>query len=863
MWVDCFLGPFSATSAPMQPLIREILASVDRPFRYVGGEVASRPQDWDRVSVRMCLAFPEVYEMGMSHLGLSILYHIINDRPDFLAERAFAPWTDMEEVLHKHNARLFSLESHRPLADFDLLGFSLSHELTYTNVLNMLGLSNIPWRADDRNGDHPIVIAGGPCTFNPEPVAPFFDAIVIGDGEEIILKIAEVVGRAKRTAANRRQILNELKEIQGVYVPSLGNCSNVGRAVVADINDVPFPIIPVVPHASTQDRLAIEVARGCARGCRFCQAGYIYRPVRQRGGALASDLAVKGLKIRGDERFSFLSLSIGDWSPLEDALSSVHLGCGGMTVNANLPSLRTEALTGPVIDALGRARFGSFTLAPEAGSERMRRFINKGNTNQDLYTSVQKVFESGWHAIKLYFMLGLPGETEEDLEGIVEIANRCRDIGRQHHRRPEVTVSTSTFVPKAHTPFQWERQISIDEVHARQQYLKKRLRGPGLSYRWHDAGKSFLEGVFSRGGQELAPVIEKAYEKGARFDAWEERFDLSRWLSAFDEVGIDPKEYLNERDRDAAFPWDHLGVGPDRDFLWRERERARELAATPDCTTGPCSHCGICDFQQVKNRLAVPLQSFPRKRESRGSQGSPAPRSVSGTSFAGMTKGGAQDDNKGRSQDQTCRYRIRYHKKGRAAFLGHQETSGALRRAVRAAGLPLIYSQGFHPRVRISFGPALPVGMESEAEFADVWLYKSVDSKKVVKRLNDHLPEGMRVIAAGPLSKVTPSIEEDIASMTYQIHLQSSAIDIKDGVRRFDAAQRVMFTRVRPEGQQVVDLKEAVGRLAVIGHDVIEVACLNRPPRPRVGELLQGVFGLSQDSARALCVRKTAVEWKS
>jgi radical SAM-linked protein len=501
-----------------------------------------------------------------------------------------------------------------------------------------------------------------------------------------------------------------------------------------------------------------------------------------------------------------------------------------------------------VIETLGRARFGSFTLAPEAGSDRMRRFINKGNTDQDLYASAQKVFESGWHAIKLYFMLGLPGETEEDLEGIVEIANRCRDIGRRYHRRPEITVSTSTFVPKAHTPFQWERQISIDEVHARQQYLKKRLRGPGLSYRWHDAGKSFLEGVFSRGGQELAAVTWRAHEKGARFDAWEERFDLSRWLSAFDEVGIDPNEYLKERDRDTAFPWDHLGVGPDRDFLWRERERARELATTPDCTVGSCSHCGICDFHEVKNRVADRGDACPERSE--GTQGN-----------HGILRS-AQDDNKGRSQDQTYRYRVRYHKKGRAAFLGHQETSGALRRAVRAAGLPLIYSQGFHPRVRISFGPALPVGVESEAEFADVWLCKPVDSKKVIRRLNDHLPEGMRVIAAGPFSKITSSIDEDIASMTYQIDLSPSAIDIGDGVRRFDAAQRVLFTRVRPEGQQVVDLKEAVGRLAVVGHGVIELACLNRPPRPKVGELLQGVFGLSEDSARALCVRKVAVEWK-
>ncbi|MFH0800536.1 MAG: TIGR03960 family B12-binding radical SAM protein [Pseudomonadota bacterium] len=801
--------------------MRDILPSVRSPFRYIGGEVGARAKSWDAADVRICLAFPEVYELGMSHLGLAILYHIINDQPRMLADRVFAPWHDMEAELSRCNVPLFALESERPLSEFDIIGFSLGYELTYTNVLNMLKLSGIPLRSEERSrvsgleSQVPVIIAGGPCTFNPMPMSPFFDAMVIGDGEGAIIGIANAVAEWKGSDVPRLALLKKLATIKGVYVPLIRD-SSPGKAHVSDLDSAPFPGVPLVPHAATQERVAVEVARGCARGCRFCQAGYIYRPVRQRSAARAAGLACDGLMATGNEDFSFLSLSIGDWPPLTEALLSVHDGIGGLPVNASLPSLRAESLTQPVIDALGRARSGSFTLAPEAGSERMRRFINKGNTDDDLYASAEKVFKSGWHAIKLYFMIGLPGETPDDIEGIIRISNRCLDIGRRHCRRPEVTVSTSTFVPKAHTPFQWERQISIDEAQAIQGELKRRLRRPGLFYRWHDAGMSFLEGVFARGGPEIARAVELAHEKGARLDGWEEFFDLARWREAFAEAGVAPEACLEARDTDAALTWDHLGVGPSREFLIREREKAHALEPTEDCTIGKCSACGVCDFEEVKNRIVdstgtrfetlrgvtPPGEAGEGNRRASGGEG------VSPSEVA--SQGGVTPKQ---------RYRFRYRKIGRAAFLGSIEALDAIRRALRASGLKLNYSEGFHPRAKISAGPALPVGIESEAEFIDVEICGGADPADIMSRLAGRLPDGMEIAEAGALAPPYSSIEGSIASTNYEVYLQ--------------------------------------------GGSVIRVSILNAKPLKKIKDVLAEEHGLDGDALKSAIIRKVGIEWRT
>ena len=509
-------------------------------------------------------------------------------------------------------------------------------------------------------------------------------------------------------------------------------------------------------------------------------------------------------------------------------------------MEAGLPSLRTESLTDGIIKALGRARSGSFTLAPEAGSERMRRLINKGNTDDDLYASVEKVFASGWHAVKLYFMIGLPGETMEDIDGIVRIAMKCRDIGRCHHKRPDITVSTSTMVPKAHTPFQWEKQISIDEILEKQRYLKKLLRGPGIAYRWHDAGLSFLEGIFSRGGRELADVIERAYEMGARFDAWDECFDLERWRSAISESGLNAESYLDERNIEISLPWEHVGAGPDRSFLLKERELAFEFASTPDCAHDKCSQCGVCDFKLIKNRLA------------------PSPKLVQQSQIT------SHDSQVTCHQKPVYHYRIRYTKTGRAAFLGSIETLDAIRRAVRGGGLPLAYSEGFHPRARVSAGPALSVGMESECEFVDVHLEKDLSPKDIVIAMDGRLPDGMSVAEAHKLDSKDSSIEESMALQRYEVDFEGIVVDLSSAIKRFDEASEMIVVRERGKRKRPteVDIKGLIDELAVSGDGVVVISVLNLRPTVKIFEMMSKIFDLSEDVARTLLVKKTAVEWK-
>ncbi len=837
----------------MRRQIREILASVSKPYRYAGGEVGEVRKEWDACRVRLCLAFPDAYEIGMSHTGLAILYHLINAREGWLAGRAFAPWADMETALRSRGMPLFSLENQRPLADFDLIGISLGYELTATNALNILDLAGLPLRAADRDERHPLVIAGGPCAFNPMPMAAFFDAVVIGDGEEAICEIARAIeeakgeGRgAKGTALPRQEMLERLRAIEGVYVPQLppDEAHPLKLARVLDLDAAPFPTRPINAYAATQERVAVEVARGCTRGCRFCQAGYAYRPLRQRSAANAAALAAEGIGATGKEEFSFLSLSIGDWDPLEAALGAVHGRCGGMPVNATLPSLRVESLTQPVIDLLGGARAGSFTLAPEAGTERMRAFINKGNADADLYASVEKIFAGGWHAIKLYFMLGLPGETAEELDAIVAVANACLEIGRRHHKRPDVTVSTSTFIPKPHTPFQWEAQIGVAETERLQGELKRRLRRPGLYYRWHDARMSWLEGVLARGGAELSDAIELAFRMGARFDGWDECFDAARWQQAFAESGIDCEAMLAARPTEAMLPWERLGIGPSRGFLLCERQAAMELRATGDCAHGACTACGICDPEKgLINRLAS----------------RPDPRITDHRSLITESRSPIPDP---RSPITPFRYRLRFEKLGRAAFLGHLEALDALRRGLRAAGLPLLYSEGYHPRARVAAGPALPVGVESLAEYADIELSAALDPDAIVRSASGRLPEGMAVREASAIDARAPAIEAVQASVRYEVDLERLPEGAASALAVFTGSAPIPVRRERKGKASEVDARPHIAALAETQRGVLGITLRSLTPALKVSEVLQALLGVTDAQARALPVRKIAVEWK-
>ncbi|SFG76683.1 radical SAM family uncharacterized protein [Desulfotomaculum arcticum] len=618
--------------------VEKVLRRVQKPGRYAGGEWNAVRKDWVSTDLKMAFAFPDVYEVGMSHLGLQILYGSVNRRDDALMERVFAPWPDMEEQLRKAGLPLFSLESRRPLRDFDIVGFTLQYELSFTNILNMLDLGEIPMRSTERlTGAYPLVVAGGPCAFNPEPIAAFIDAFVIGEGEEAINDLLDTYHQWRMQGENRKQLLLRLAEIDGIYVPSLyqvqynekgevksvttaaeGVPAVVKKRAVDNLDAVFYPTRQIVPAIeAVHDRAMLEVQRGCTRGCRFCQAGVIYRPVREKDPETLLRQARETLASTGWGEISLTSLSTSDYSQVRPLIEELTKRHSAERINVSLPSLRVDAFSVDLAKEVQKVRRSSLTFAPEAGTQRLRDVINKGVTENDLMAAVTSAFQGGWQAIKLYFMIGLPTETDEDLEGIAKLARRVLERGRETVRargRLKVTVSVSSLVPKSHTVFQWEPQHSMEELRRKQEFLRRELRGRGLVFNWHDPEGSFLEAVLSRGDRKLGDAIEAAWRKGCRFDGWSEFFNLDRWLAAFDEVGIDPNNYAYRRyDYDDTLPWDHIGAGVNKKFLARDHRRAIAGEKTPDCRGGKCPGCGLCPSLEIKPRLAggetiAPLQ---------------------------------------------------------------------------------------------------------------------------------------------------------------------------------------------------------------------------------------------------------------
>ncbi|WP_347488067.1 TIGR03960 family B12-binding radical SAM protein [Desulfoscipio sp. XC116] len=613
----------------MEKQLEKILRRVQKPGRYSGGEWNMVRKDWHSMCVKMAFAFPDVYEVGMSHLGLQILYGMVNDREDALLERVFAPWPDMEEQLRKTGLPLTSLESRRPLRDFDIIGFTLQYELSFTNILNMLDLAGIPLRSADRKGgNYPLVVAGGPCSFNPEPMADFIDVFVIGEGEDALNDLLDAYLASRRSSEGWEDLLLRLAGFDGIYVPVLyrveynddrtikaltsgseGVPALVHKRVVTDMDAAFFPTRMVVPAIETvHDRAMLEVQRGCTRGCRFCQAGVIYRPVREKEPETLLRHAGELLGSTGWGEISLTSLSTSDYSRVSSLISELIKRHGPAGVNVSLPSLRVDAFSVDLAKEVQKVRRSSLTFAPEAGTQRLRDVINKGVTEDNLMDAVGAAFSAGWQSIKLYFMIGLPTETDDDIRGIANLARRVLDKGRMLVRvkgRLKVTVSVSSFVPKSHTAFQWEPQNSMAELKRKQLLLRDLLRSRGLVFKWHDTRSSFLEAVLSRGDRRLAGAIEAAWRNGARFDGWSEFFDLGKWLKAFESTGIDPEGYAYRRYQyDDVLPWDHIGAGVSKKYLVREHRRSLEGAITPDCRGGQCPGCGLCATLEVKPYLA-------------------------------------------------------------------------------------------------------------------------------------------------------------------------------------------------------------------------------------------------------------------
>jgi radical SAM family uncharacterized protein/radical SAM-linked protein len=760
-----------------------ILPRVQRPTRYIGIERNLIRKPWQSAAVRVALAFPDAYEIGMSHQGTRILYHLINRRDDALAERAFAPMPDMAEALRVAGLPLYTLESYRPLIEFDVVGISLQSELNYVNVPYLLDLAGIPRRAVQREENHPFVVGGGPCTANPEPVADFFDAILIGDGEAALDAILDEIRDARSEGVDRSETLRRLAEVRGVYVPSRyrwtpasaseparwqsadgSDPQPVQRVWVEQLDPADQPEVPIVPFADViQDRLGIEIMRGCTQGCRFCQAGYWYRPVREHDPRTVLERMERQVTETGFEEVGLLSLSSADYSQVEPLVYSLAERLADRRVSVSLPSLRADAFSVGLADAVSTVRKSGFTFAPETGSDRLRRVINKTFTNADMIRAAEAAFEKGWHLIKVYAMIGLPTETDDDLEELALLAEDLVRVGRRvRGRRVEVKVSVGCFVPKAWTPFQWQPHAGTDELRRRIRLLRDRFRRiRGARMTWSEPDESALEALLSRGDRRLSATIERAHDLGAVFDGWSDHLDLEAWRRAIDDTGIDLERELGPRDLLETLPWDLIDAGVRKNYLKAEWRRAQRELATEDCKWGHCYHCGIPgdgeDTRLAPGTLPLVGDPLPSERHPKAAayRLRPEPRVP-------------------RRSDQTSqpplfrRFRITFSKSGDARFLSHRQLMDTLERTLRAAEVPVRYTEGYNPHIRISMGPALPVGYEGLAEVFDVDCTAPIRSHHL-SAMNRLLPAGIEILDARDLVPGAPSLGKMVAAARYRI----------------------------------------------------------------------------------------------